>query len=44
MYYKNGDRYDGEWKNWNKEGQGIYYFSNGKIERGYWKKNELIAK
>ena len=29
MYWNNGDRYEGEWKNDNKEGKGIYYYSNG---------------
>ena len=26
---KNGDRYDGEWKNDNKEGKGILYSNKG---------------
>ena len=29
MYYKNGDRYDGEWKNDDREGMGILYYKNG---------------
>ena len=29
MYMKNGDRYDGEWKNDNKEGKGILYSNKG---------------
>ena len=29
MYYNNGNRYEGDWKNDKKEGKGIYYFNNG---------------
>ena len=34
MYYKNGDRYEGDWKNDKKEGKGIYYYKNGDREMG----------
>ena len=29
MYLKNGDRYEGEWKNGKIEGKGIYCRNNG---------------
>ena len=28
MYYNNGDRYEGDWKNDKKEGKGKYYYKN----------------
>ena len=34
MYYNNGDRYEGEWKNDDTHGKGIYYYSNGSREMG----------
>ncbi len=30
LYYKNGERYEGDWKNDIREGYGIIYSSNGK--------------
>ena len=34
--YKNGDRYEGNWKNDKKEGKGTYYFTQkGDIYKGY---------
>ena len=30
--YKNGDRYEGEFKNGEIKGIGIYYYSNGDVE------------
>ena len=29
MYYHNGNKYEGEWKNGIKHGKGIFYFKNG---------------
>ncbi len=29
MYYPNKDRYEGEWLEGEKHGNGTYYFSNG---------------
>ena len=34
MYYNDGDRYEGDWKNNLKDGKGIYYYSNGDREMG----------
>ena len=43
MEYDNGDIYKGEFKNWVKEGKGIYYYQNGdRIEAQF--KNELPIK
>ena len=28
LYWNDGDRYEGEWRNDKKEGKGIYYFAN----------------
>ena len=27
MYWNDGDRYEGEWRNDKKEGKGIYYYN-----------------
>ena len=36
MYYNNGDRYEGGWRNNKKEGKGIYYKKDGsKIEGNF---------
>ena len=43
MYLNNGDRYEGEFKNGKREGKGIMYYNNGKIENGYWK-NDVFQK
>ena len=29
MYYNDGNRYEGEWKDDKAEGKGIYYFKSG---------------
>ena len=29
FYYKNGNRYEGDWRNDKKEGKGIAYYQNG---------------
>ena len=34
MYYEDGDKYDGEWKNDKREGKGILYYENGDREMG----------
>ena len=34
MYWNDGDRYEGEWKNDDTHGKGIYYYSNGSREMG----------
>ena len=44
MYWNNGDRYEGEYKNDNREGKGIMFYNNGKIENGEWKNDEFKKK
>ena len=39
IYYKNGDKYEGDGKNNKKEGKGIYYWNNGNT---YWAINGNI--
>ena len=34
MKYKNGDFYEGEWKNNVKHGKGVYRFKNGDLYEG----------
>ncbi len=31
MNYENGDKYDGEYKNDIKDGNGIFYYKNGDV-------------
>ena len=37
MEYENGDRYEGEFKNDKREGEGTYFYPNGKKKAGVWK-------
>ena len=40
MYWNDGDRYEGEWRNGKKEGKGIYYYNNGDRYEGEFKNNK----
>ena len=42
MIYKNREKYDGEWKNFLKEGKNIYYYNNSNEYEGKYKNNEII--
>ena len=42
MTWNNGDIYIGEWKNDNKEGDGIFLGKKGGIFEGKWKNDKLI--
>ena len=37
-----GSKYSGQWKDSLPDGEGIYTMVDGKIEKGTWKKGELI--
>ena len=37
MFYTNGDKYEGYWKNDLKNGEGILTYSTGNIQKGFWK-------
>ena len=37
VFLENGDKYDGQWKNDNPHGHGVYTWSNGKKYDGEWK-------
>ena len=39
-----GVKYVGEWKDGLPDGEGTYTFANGKIDKGIWKKGELIKR
>ena len=41
MTYKNGDVYEGEWKNGKKHGYGIITYSNGTEYEGEWKNGKM---
>ena len=43
-FAKNGDRYEGDWRNDNKEGKGIYYYNNGNREMGDYSNDKQIGK
>ena len=36
MYYKNGDKYEGEWRNDRREGPGTLRYANGDLYIGTW--------
>lgn len=38
MFYVNGDIYEGNWVNGEKNGKGTAYFKNGDIYEGEWVK------
>lgn len=40
--YANGDKYVGEWQDGKRHGNGIFTYSDGKIEKGIWRKNKLV--
>ena len=44
MYYNNGEKYDGKWKNDKKEGKGIFYYFNGDKYDGEWKDDKKEGK
>ena len=44
MFYENGDRYEGDFKDNKKEGKGIMHYKNGKKKKGDWKDDELLKK
>ena len=37
MYYKNGDKYCGNWKDNVMSGDGMYCYSDGSVFKGEWK-------
>ena len=41
MIYNNGNKYDGEWKNDLKEGEGKMTYNNGDEYNGYWENDEI---
>ena len=44
MTWKNGRRYEGQWKNGKKDGQGIEYGANGAVNfSGEWKDDALMS-
>ncbi|MFH0976846.1 MAG: hypothetical protein V1874_13765 [Spirochaetota bacterium] len=44
MFYANGDKYIGKWKNGLKHGEGkYYYYFDGNVDRGIWQ-NDIYAK
>jgi hypothetical protein len=41
MDYANGDKYDGNWKDNKKSGQGVMNFVNGNKYDGQWKDDKM---
>ena len=39
-----GSNYTGQWEGSMPNGEGIYTFADGKIEKGIWKMGELIKR
>ena len=44
MTYANGDKYEGEWKNGEKNGKGVMTYANGDKYEGEWEKNSRQGK
>ena len=44
MYYHDGDRYEGDFKNDKQEGKGIYYYPNGDRMMGDYYNNKPKGK
>ena len=40
--YKNGDRFEGEFKNDKREGKGKLFYKNGDIKEGIWKNDCFV--
>ena len=43
VVYANGDKYDGEFKNGNFNGRGVYTCANGDIYNGEWKDGNYVS-
>ena len=41
LNYPNGDRYEGEWKDDTKNGQGTYIKADGKVYKRLWKNDRF---
>ena len=42
FFYKDGRKFEGEWKNNKKNGKGIFYLTDGEKYEGYWEENRKI--
>ena len=42
-YWNNGDRYEGDLKDNNREVKGIMYYKDGTTKEGIWKNHEFIG-
>ena len=40
MYYKRGDKYEGEWKDGKRKGRGVNYCRDGSVFEGYWENDK----
>lgn len=44
LYFANGDKHEGLWKNDMRNGKGVYYYADGRKVQGEWKNNKLQSK
>ena len=42
-FFSNGDRYEGEFNNGEREGEGIMFLNNGGFRTGTWRNDQLVA-
>jgi antitoxin component YwqK of YwqJK toxin-antitoxin module len=42
LYYPNGNKFVGEFKNNLRNGKGIQHYSDGRVEKGIWRDDEPI--
>ena len=44
LYYKNDNKYEGQWKNGRRDGKGTFYYNNGDKEFGEYKNDIKIGR
>jgi hypothetical protein len=41
MFYKNKDKYVGEWKDNKRNGKGVFYFQDGAVYQAFWENDKV---
>lgn len=43
LFYDDGSKFVGECKNFKKDGTGVYFNQNGRVQKGIWEKDQLMV-
>jgi hypothetical protein len=43
MWHTNGDRYEGQWKDGKRHGQGTYFYASGGQKAGQWSEGKFVG-